>query len=710
MDSSLGTVSRFLCDQCEEEFPLLEVVAQHGIFFLIGNHDGYYGLVCPDCLHTNLKSASKDSLDSVKKWISEKAGQFEGTGYNRLQYNSFPYHIDYLPEVSGNLIHKQIKVLSGTTATFTEGELDGSSGSELKVSRGYCSYGFGDPVVGPATAVYWFNEKKIRELVRIENKTRLKVFPRYVFHDFLSVAVQAFCWRYNAESNPISKLELSAYPEVGLQDAPNGDSVEKISEFLVLLKHTPLDQGDLSLPGSEEARDTSTKVMEVLDRLLDRYDRKEIKNTLTYYADKFIHQVYKSACRADFSASDVSDLRNKCIRDIAGRFSTTKGSSDVFSSVGQALVKFDPSLEDKAFVGLTAHERRKKVAHIDDNQSSDSDSVGPISEREIIADHRQILENVRSLEKRFSSLKKIVTKNPDLMELKYKIAEVAKFNTDVLILGETGTGKELFAHAIHQMSGREGNFAPINCSAIPKELFETELFGHKKGAFSGAFFDKKGAFEYANQGTLFLDEIGEMPLEMQAKVLRAVEYRTINLLGNMTPIQLDLRIVFATNRDLKREVDEGRFRKDLFFRIFSPSFRIIPLRERIEDIPLLVEHFLGVCSEKFQKPVESVSPTLVTMFKRYAWDGNVRELMKVIEMGVINARGPVISEKEVSYFTQDMLNAQEVKDDDLPPASKVTDEDIKYWMEKLNHNKSQVARRLGVTYRTILRRTKLIYQ
>jgi transcriptional regulator with PAS, ATPase and Fis domain len=296
------------------------------------------------------------------------------------------------------------------------------------------------------------------------------------------------------------------------------------------------------------------------------------------------------------------------------------------------------------------------------------------------------------------------------MELKFKISEVAKFNTDVLILGETGTGKELFAHAIHQLSGREGNFAAINCSAIPKDLFESELFGHKKGAFSGAYLDKQGAFEYANRGTLFLDEIGEMPLEMQAKILRAVEYRTITRLGNMNPLSLDLRIVFATNRDLKKEVDEGRFRKDLFFRIFSPSFRIIPLRERTEDIPLLAEHFLNVCNERFQKKVMSVSPSLMKMFRNYTWDGNVRELMKVIEMGVINATDSIITEKEISCFTDNLKNGREVKDDDLPPASKVTDEDVRYWMEKLNYNKSKVARRLGVSYRTILRRSKLMGQ
>ena len=169
-------------------------------------------------------------------------------------------------------------------------------------------------------------------------------------------------------------------------------------------------------------------------------------------------------------------------------------------------------------------------------------------------------------------------------------------------------------------------------------------------------------------------------------------------------------IIVATNRDLKKEVDERNFRKDLFFRIFSPSFRIIPLRERIEDIPLLVDHFLTQFNKKFQKQVESISPSLIAIFRNYVWDGNVRELMKVIEMGVINSMCSVITEKEVPYLMDgDGLQQDNEKEPDIPPATKVTDDEIKIWMKKLNYNKSQVARRLGVSYRTILRRTKNIY-
>lgn len=703
-------MTQFLCEQCEETFPLLEVVAQHGIFFLFGKDDGYYGLVCPDCLHTNLKSANKESLESLKNWIFEEAGKLEGTDYTRLQYNSFPYHTDYLPEISETLIDKQTKTFSGNTGTVTEGEISGLYEDQSKRSRGYCSYHFKDLAIGPSIAVYWFNKEKIKELVKIENRTRLKVFPRYVFHDLLNAAIQNFCWKHHTGSNSIAQLDLSAYPEFELPNKQFSQSIVKNSEFLVILKHMPPDPNGLSISESERATGDSHRFMHMWDKISDGYDRNEIQKILSYYANKFIYQIYRSACRTDFSASDVSDVRNKYLRDLAAKFLNREDQSDEFSELRGALLEFDPSLEDKAFAGLTAHQSRDKGLDIDDKWSSEKDSFEPVSEQEIIPDHQKILEKMRQFERRFSSLKKILTQNDDLMELKYRVAEIAKLDTDVLILGETGTGKELFAKAIHQASSREGNFVPVNCGGIPKDLFESELFGHKKGAYSGAFQDTVGAFEYANKGTLFLDEIGEMPLDLQAKILRAVEYRVINRIGNVKPIYLDIKIVFATNRDLKRDVGEGKFRKDLFFRIFSPGFRIIPLRERIEDIPLLVEHFIALFNEKFGKKVESVSPSLNSRFRNYVWEGNVRELMKVIEMGIINSMGATITEKEIPYFNDLCDTRQDInRDPDIPPATKISDDEINFWMKKLNQNKSQVARRLGVSYRTILRRTKNIY-
>lgn len=309
-----------------------------------------------------------------------------------------------------------------------------------------------------------------------------------------------------------------------------------------------------------------------------------------------------------------------------------------------------------------------------------------------------INEALYAIEEKFSSLKQILTRNAGMMEIKHRLSEIAGFDTDVLLIGQTGTGKELFARAIHQISGRTGVFVPINCSSIPNDLFEKELFGSVKGAFTGAVSDHDGAFLLAQNGTLFLDEFGELPLDMQPKILRAIENREIRLLGSENMIHVDVKIVFATNRDLDQAVEKGSFRRDLYFRIKSPVFHLPPLSERIEDIPLLADYFREIFNEKYNKAVTELSPELLSELKKKPWDGNVRELMKAMEMIILNTKG------SVAYAP------------DAPPApplernndysSRITDEEIRYWMKKMNNNKSQVARKLGVSYRTILRRSK----
>lgn len=332
----------------------------------------------------------------------------------------------------------------------------------------------------------------------------------------------------------------------------------------------------------------------------------------------------------------------------------------------------------------------------------------PDSENDGTTDKKnELIERASELEDNFDSLKNIVSQDPAVQELKCKISEIAKFDSDILIYGETGTGKELFARAIHQVSGREGDFIPVNCGSIPKDLFESELFGHLKGAFTGAVANKKGAFELANHGTLFLDELGELPLEMQSKLLRAVEYREIKPVGGEDFINLDVKLVFATNRNLEKEVNNQGFRKDLFFRISSPSLNIPPLRERSEDIPLLTDHFRIIFNQKYNKNISSISPELIDILRKYAWPGNVRELMKALEIAVMQSDGPMISQCDLGETFTNVDDREETQHiQNSAPATKITDDEIRFWMKKLNNNKSQVARKLGVSYRTILRRTK----
>ncbi len=219
----------------------------------------------------------------------------------------------------------------------------------------------------------------------------------------------------------------------------------------------------------------------------------------------------------------------------------------------------------------------------------------------------------------------------------------ADTKSSVLLLGETGTGKELFARVIHHNSSRRDMpFVPINCSAIPENLLETELFGHVRGAFTGAVATKKGILEEAEGGTVFLDEIGDMSLSLQAKLLRVIEDQVIRPVGSTKGTKVDIRFITATNKDLRAAVRESTFREDLYYRINVISLQIPPLRERKEDIGALVRHYLGKYSHEMGKPVKDVSPEAMDIMMNYRWAGNVRELQNVIERAILISDGDLI--------------------------------------------------------------------
>ena len=215
-------------------------------------------------------------------------------------------------------------------------------------------------------------------------------------------------------------------------------------------------------------------------------------------------------------------------------------------------------------------------------------------------------------------------------------SRVAQADTTVLLEGESGTGKELLAKAIHFHSSRSrGPFVTINCGAIPEQLLESELFGHRRGSFTGAVSDKQGKFEAANRGTIFLDEIGELPLMLQVKILRVLQEREVDRVGDTRPIKVDVRVIAATNRDLEKMIADGGFRDDLYYRLAVVSIRMPPLRERADDIPLLVDHFLDKHTERLGKPRPEVDKIVYSAFNRYAWPGNIRELENVIERALV---------------------------------------------------------------------------
>jgi transcriptional regulator with GAF, ATPase, and Fis domain len=235
----------------------------------------------------------------------------------------------------------------------------------------------------------------------------------------------------------------------------------------------------------------------------------------------------------------------------------------------------------------------------------------------------------------------IIGRSPAMQYVLFKIEQVAATDTTVLILGETGTGKELVSRAIHSNSLRKARpLVKVNCAALPANLIESELFGHERGAFTGAGSRRIGRFELANGGCIFLDEIGELSLDLQGKLLRVLQEGELERLGSSSTIKVDVRVIAATNRDLVAQMQMGRFREDLFFRLNVFPITIPPLRDRTEDIPLLAQFFMEETAKRMGKRIEFISQNVLQQLHEYPWPGNVRELRNVIERAVINSSGP----------------------------------------------------------------------
>jgi sigma-54 specific flagellar transcriptional regulator A len=238
---------------------------------------------------------------------------------------------------------------------------------------------------------------------------------------------------------------------------------------------------------------------------------------------------------------------------------------------------------------------------------------------------------VERIQEKVLGLNKIIGLSPSIKALRKLIKLLGPSDSTVLIVGESGTGKELVANALHECSGRAaGPFVPVNCGAIPKDLLESELFGHKRGSFTGAISDRKGRFQLADKGTLFLDEIGDMSMDLQVKLLRVLQERTVDPVGSIGSIPIDVRVVAATHQNIEALIDEGRFRKDLYYRLNIMPIEVGPLAERAEDIPLLIEHFSRQQAKALQAPI-SISPESMRLLLAYDWPGNVRELSNLVD-------------------------------------------------------------------------------
>jgi DNA-binding NtrC family response regulator len=314
---------------------------------------------------------------------------------------------------------------------------------------------------------------------------------------------------------------------------------------------------------------------------------------------------------------------------------------------------------------------------------------------------RKVSSLEQKIEQRYS-FSHITGKSPAILEAIELGRKVAQTDATVLLTGETGTGKEVFAQSIHYDSNRKNkSFVAINCSAFSKELLESELFGYKAGAFTGALKDKKGLLEEAHEGTLFLDEIGEMPIELQAKILRVIETKEYMKIGDTRPQKADVRIIAATNRTLEKEIDTGHFRQDLFYRLSIFKIHLPPLRERKSDIKLFANDFMTLFSTKFNKKIRAISPEYMEKLEHNIWKGNIRELRNVIERSVILSDGEIINietlPNEILYPDVELLETNIA----LADVERIY---IKKVLDYTKGNKAEAARILKIGIATLYRK------
>ncbi len=363
----------------------------------------------------------------------------------------------------------------------------------------------------------------------------------------------------------------------------------------------------------------------------------------------------------------------------------------------------------------TAVEALKKGAHDYLTKPLDFDKLKITIERAM--EHTRLKEENRQLKEslgRHFDRQNIIGQSPAMINLLETVAQVAPSEATVLITGESGTGKELIAGAIHFNSHRkDGPFVKLNCAAITETLMESELFGHEKGSFTGAERRKEGRFYQAHGGSLFLDEVSEMSLTMQVKLLRVLQEREFTRVGGETTIQVDVRLMAATNKNLPELIGKGAFREDLYYRLNVVGLEIPPLKKRREDIPLLAQHFLEVFADRNHKQIKGYTPQAMDHLIHYDWPGNVRELMNAVERAVVLSQADFLSEKDFTIIAGSEAVCSEPGRDKVPipldgaaPLEEVEKATILNTLEVTGGNKSEAARRLGITRKTLHKKLK----
>jgi DNA-binding NtrC family response regulator len=440
-------------------------------------------------------------------------------------------------------------------------------------------------------------------------------------------------------------------------------------------------------------------------------------------------------CASSFSLKMVRDMARKNIlvvddeksqREILELILTEEGYEVTTAASGEAAIKFakdkrfDLALTDLKMTGMDGIELLQHLlvfdssiivilltAHGSIDSAKEALRRGAFDYLQKPYDKTALLETInRALDRLDAIDSEIISASPKMETVKKMILKVARSNSTVLVRGESGTGKELIARAVHNQSPRAGDmFQAVNCAAINENLLESELFGHEKGSFTGAHAEKKGLFEIADRGTLFLDEIAELDVGIQAKLLRALQERKIRRVGGTHEIGVDVRVIAATNRDLRAMVSDGRFRDDLYYRINVLSIDVPPLRERREDIPVLIEYFLKKHTRNTSRLVRGLTAETKKLMGDYSWPGNVRQLESAIERAILLCEGDQITVEDLPSEVRQEVGPASDGAFKLP-AEGINFEEVErnlitQAMEQTDYNITKAAKLLGLTFRTL---------
>jgi two-component system response regulator HydG len=412
---------------------------------------------------------------------------------------------------------------------------------------------------------------------------------------------------------------------------------------------------------------------------------------VTVDSDMNVIEINNAAC--EICRVNREDIINNPIQDMAFHC-----QGKCFASL-QDILRQHKSFE-KSFVECGLVEEKQQVVSITTTPllGHDDEFNGAVM---LIRDETQLVELKRSLKKKIDQ-HSFIGNNPAIHKIRALIKDLADIQTTVLITGESGTGKELIVEALHYNSTRRNSpLVKVNCGALSENLLESELFGHVKGAFTGAFKDKVGRFQCAEGGTLFIDEISDISPRIQLRLLRALESKEFERVGDSNTIRVDVRIVAATNQELKKKVASGEFRQDLYYRLKVVEILLPPLRERMDDIPLLANHFLAQFNKKFNKNIKGLSSDAWAALFRYSWPGNIRELENTLEHAFIRCHQDVIT---LHDLPQELLLADKVSDGQNPLTAEQEAQALRMALEKARWNKSRAAEILGISRRTIYRK------